>query len=156
MPIASPEIGGHEWLARVLVGFARAEQALGKLCIATGFSVEKGSLSNLEALRSRLLSVECKRCKALENRIARWVSCRGQRHLLAHATLARFFDEQGREVIVTRHLPRDKDDLTHDRIWTTAERQELLRVATNDGRSIADQVKNILADKAIMARLSAS
>src|SRR3990167_7759586 len=102
MPITSPEIGGHEWLARVLVGFARAEQALGKLCIANGFSVEKGSLSNLEALRSRLLSVECKRCKALENRIARWVSCRGQRHLLAHATLARFSTSKG-----VRSLLRD-------------------------------------------------
>jgi hypothetical protein len=77
------------------------------------------------------------------------------RHLLAHATLHCLIDGSGREIVITRTLPRDKEDVTPDRMWTPEEREDLLRQATNDGRSIADQVKNILADQACIARLRA-
>jgi hypothetical protein len=91
----------------------------------------------------------------LDSRIARWSAYRSMRHLLAHATLLCLVDASGREIIITRTLPRDKDDVTPDRMWTPEEREELLRQATNDGRSIADQVRNILADPATIARLRA-
>lgn len=77
------------------------------------------------------------------------------RHLLAHATLHCLIDGTGREIVVTRHLPRDKDDVTPDRMWTPEEREELLRQATSDSRSISDQVRNILADPSGVTRLRA-
>jgi hypothetical protein len=72
---------------------------------------------------------------------------------LAHATLTELIDGGGRVIVVTRTLPRDKEDVTPDRMWTPEEREKLLREATNDGRSIADQVRNILADPASVGRL---
>jgi hypothetical protein len=77
------------------------------------------------------------------------------RHLLAHATHHCLIDSAGRDIVVTRTLPRDKDDATPDRMWSPEEREDLLRQATNDSRSIADQVRNILADPATLGRLRA-
>jgi hypothetical protein len=148
-----PVRGAHDWLARVLIAFATAEQAIGKLCLALDLPIEKGSLSNLEDLRRRLRACGDKHCIALDNRIGRWASNRPFRHLLAHATLHEMRDATGREIIVTRHLPRDRNDVTPDRMWTPEERHELWRQATNDGRSIYDQARNLEANPAIMARL---
>jgi hypothetical protein len=75
--------------------------------------------------------------------------------LLAHATLCCLVDAAGREIVVTRHLPRDKDDVTPDRMWTPDEREELLRGATGDSRSIADHVSNILGDPIALRLLGA-
>jgi hypothetical protein len=63
------------------------------------------------------------------------------------------YDDSRTPVFVTRHLPLDKDDVTPDRVWTNVERLELLRVATNDGRSIQDQVKNLILDAKLIAQL---
>jgi hypothetical protein len=142
-----------EWLGRVLTNFARAEQAIGKLCIEVGLSTEKGSLCSLNELRKRLSTSDCKRSKTLDKRIERWQSIRGIRHLLAHATLHVLFDENKNVVVVSRHLPKDANDVTPDKMWTQQERVELLRVVTNDGRSIADQVKNLLEDAPRLKRL---
>jgi hypothetical protein len=120
-----------------------------------GLSIEKGSVSNLEALRHRLQKTQDRRCLALDKRIERWCANRPQRHLLAHATLHCLRDDQGREVVVTRHLPRDKNDVTPDRMWSSEERNEVLRQAAADGRSIEDQIRNILADSATLAKLKA-
>lgn len=143
----------HEWLGLVLTHFASAEQAIGRLCIHVDLPIEKGSLSSLADLRRRLTEVENKRCNTLSNRIDRWCSHRPLRHLLAHSTIHELHNSAGELVIVTRHLPRDKDDVTPDRLWTQAERQELLRQATNDSRSIADQIRNILADSNLVHAL---
>ncbi|WP_150125005.1 hypothetical protein [Tsuneonella mangrovi] len=136
-----------------MTNFAIAEQALGKLCHGLQLPITGGPLSSLNELRRRLVSSENKRFLALERRIARWSSYRSMRHLLAHATLHCLIDSSGREIVVTRTLPRDKDDVTPDRMWTPEEREELLRQATNDSRSIADQVANIVADASSIARL---
>lgn len=75
------------------------------------------------------------------------------RHLLAHATLIVLYDADRQPVLVTRHLPRDKADVTPDRIWPVAEQRELLRQVSNNSRSICDLVRNLLADSAALARL---
>jgi hypothetical protein len=143
------------WCARVLTSFAEAEQALGRLCLALGLSIESGSLSNLAQLRDRLERAEGRRYKLLIRRLDRWSANRPYRNLLAHATLHTLADKQGRQIVVTRHLPRDTNDVTPDRMWTEAERTELLREATSDGRSIADLVRNILDDAQLLKVLRA-
>lgn len=145
----------HGWLGQVLTSFAVAEQALGQLSLAVGLSVEKGSLGNLEALRGRIRTVNSTRLNALDNRIERWSRNRPIRHLLAHATISVLHDPAGREMIVTRHLPRDRDDVTPDRVWSPEERAEILRQARADGRSICDRVKTMLADPVLLAKLRA-
>lgn len=142
-----------EWAGRVLSHFASAEQAIGRLSLALDLPIEKGALSNLADLRNRLVAAEDRHCSALNNRIARWMSHRPVRHLLAHATIHQLTDQAGRDVVITRHLPRDRVDVTPDRMWTSEEREELLRQATSDSRSISDQVSNLLSDKALVAKL---
>ena len=143
----------YEWLARVLTNFALAEQSLGRLCVGLHLPIANGPLSSLNELRNRLTVSGDKQFVALDNRIARWKFYRTMRHLLAHATLHFLVDSSGREIVVTRTLPRDNEDVTPDRMWTPEEREELLRQATNDSRSIADQVRNILTDPAKISRL---
>ena len=75
------------------------------------------------------------------------------RHVLAHSTVRVLFDENDNAVVVTRHLPRDEDDVTPDRVWSAEESREVLRIATNDGRSIHDQVSNLLGDKKVIEQL---
>jgi len=145
-----------EWLAHVLINFAVGEQAIGTLCLELKLPIEKGSLSSLADLRRRLAAAGESRCNALNLRIQRWSDNRPQRHLLAHATIQCLTDSAGRLVVVTRHLPREKDDVTPDKAWTTDERQEILRQATNDGRSIADQVRNIISDRQLINKLRAA
>ncbi|WP_432201528.1 hypothetical protein ACRAQ7_04980 [Erythrobacter sp. W53] len=125
------------------------------LSIEVDLPIEKGALSNLAELQKRLVNVDDRRCKALNNRIKRWSSHRPLRHLLAHATLIELTDNSGEPVVVTRHLPRDKDDVTPDRLWSLAEQAEVLRQASSDSRSIADQVRNLTTDSALMAKLRA-
>lgn len=144
---AAPEFDPHAWLGLVLEHFARAEQAIGKLSVAIDLPINNGSLSSLNEIRNRLQKVGGKRCKMLDQRIARWSANRPFRHLLAHATLTTLFEASGAMVLVTRHLPRDANDVTPDRLWTAADQKELLRQATNDSRSICDQVSNPLADR---------
>ncbi len=151
-PVCSP----YEWLGRVLVGFAHAEQAIGRLSLALGLPIETGSLSSLTELRRRLQAADDKGCRELDKKIASWNSDRPKRHLLAHATLRILRDDRGREIVVTRHLPRSKNDVTPDLMWSLEERQEILRYATNDGRSIADQVKNLLGDQSRLAKLKSA
>lgn len=146
----------YEWVGRVLTHFALAEQAIGRLCTGLDLPIEKGSLSSLADLRHRLIKAQNKRCSGLDAGIGRWSANRPLRHLLAHATLHRLIDGAGREVIVTRHLPRDKDDVTPDRMWTGEEREDLLKQALAESRSIADQVNNILADPQIIKQLRAA
>lgn len=62
-------------------------------------------------------------------------------------------DSAGARFILTRHLPLDRFDMTPDKLWTEDECKELLRMATNDGRSIADQIRNLTQDSALMAEL---
>ncbi|MBX7494666.1 hypothetical protein K3172_02210 [Qipengyuania sp. 6B39] len=143
----------HCWMGMVLEHFARAEQAIGKLSVAIGLPINNGSLGSLNELRKRLAVQEGKKFKALDNRIARWSQNRPFRHLLAHATITRLFDANGRPVIITRHLPRDANDVTPDRLWTFEDQKDLLRQASNDSRSICDQVANLLADPAQVAAL---
>ncbi len=142
-----------DWLGRVLTHFAIAERAIGQLCIALDLPVENGPLSSLAALTARLQGTADKRCQALLRRIERWRAFRPLRHLLAHATIMIVHDAAGHRFFVTRHLPLDRHDVTPDRLWTEDECRELLRIATNDGRSIADQVRNILRQAALMAEL---
>jgi hypothetical protein len=94
-----------------------------------------------------------RRCQNLEKRIKRWQSLRPVRHVLAHATVRILFDENRNAVIVTRHLPRDEDDITPDRVWSAEESLEVLRIASNDGRSIHDQVQNLLGDTKVIEQL---
>jgi hypothetical protein len=143
----------HQWLAQVLTSFAKAEQAIGRLCLRLDLPIKNGPLGSVNELRKRLSRTEDRRCKNLEKRIERWQSLRPVRHVLAHATVQVLFDEQRNTVIVTRHLPRDEDDVTPDRVWTAAESTEMLRVAAADGRSIHDQVRNLLDDKKLIEQL---
>ena len=150
------EFEPHNWMGLVLDHFARAEQAIGRLSVALELPISNGSLSSLNELRKRLCSVGDRKTKALESRIARWSSNRPFRHLLAHATVTTLFDATGRPVIVTRHLPRDANDVTPDRLWLPEDQKELLRQAANDSRSICDQVRNLLADHVALGKLRGS
>lgn len=143
----------YQWLAQVLTSFARAEQAIGQLCLKLDLSIKNGPLGSVNELGARLLGSEDRRCRNLEKRIDRRQSLRPVRHVLAHGTVQVLYDESRAPVFVTRHLPLDKDDVTPDRVWTNAERLELLRVATNDGRSIQDQVKNLILDAKLIEKL---
>lgn len=143
----------HEWLGLVLTRFAQAEQSLGRLCIALELPVQNGPLTSLEQLQAMLARMDHPRCKALNNRIVRWKSLCPTRHLLAHATLHILTDEADRTIVITRHLPRDRNDVTPDRMWLPDEMAELLRQVTSDGRSVTDQVSNILSDKRLLVQL---
>jgi hypothetical protein len=143
----------HQWLGQVLTSFAKAEQAIGRLCVCANLPIKNGPLGSVNDLRKRLARTGERRCQNLEKRIARWQSLRPVRHVLAHATVRVLFDENRIPVIVTRHLPRDEDDVTPDRVWSSEESLEVLRVATNDGRSIHDQVRNLLEDKKLIDQL---
>jgi hypothetical protein len=143
----------YAWIGRVLTNFAEGEQAVGELCVALGLSIANGSLESLKHLQEILNASGERKCSALGKRIERWTGNRPLRHLLAHSKIFSLRDSGGSKVIVTRHLPRDKDDVTPDRLWTNEERQELLRQATNDGRSIRDLVRNILADSKLLTTL---
>jgi hypothetical protein len=158
LPVTSPAavsvpIEPFDWLGRVLAHFATAERAIGQLCIALDLPVEKGPLSSLQQLCNRLAQSSNKRCQTLLKRIERWRSFRPLRHLLAHASLLVVHDSAGNRFILTRHLPLDRYDVTPDRLWTHEECKELLRVASNDGRSIADQIRNVMQDSILMAQL---
>ena len=143
----------YAWIGRVLTNFAIAEQAIGRLCLKLDLPISNGSLTKIGELRERLRQSPDRKCQALEKRIERWSSNRPLRHLLAHSTVSCLTDASGGNVVVTRHLPRDASDVTPDRAWTRDERQELLRQATNDGRSIHDHVKGLLADPTRLAKL---
>lgn len=143
----------YVWIGKVLTNFAIAEQAIGSLCFKLNLSVSNGALTSLADLRKRLSETGERKCRMLDNRIERWNANRPYRHLLAHATISCLTDVSGKQVIVTRHLPRDSSDVTPDRTWTNEERRELLRQATSDGRSIHDHVKALLADPARLAKL---
>lgn len=149
---ASP-IEPFDWLGRVLAHFATAERAIGQLCIALDLPVEKGPLSSLQQLCNRLTRSNDKRSHALLKRIERWRSFRPLRHLLAHASVLVVHDSADNRFILTRHLPLDRYDVTPDRLWTQEECKELLRVASNDGRSIADQIRNLMQNSALMTEL---
>ncbi len=158
LPITSPAaqaapIEPFDWLGRVLANFATAERAIGQLCIALDLPVEKGPLSNLQNLCNRLARSSDKRSQTLLKRIERWRSFRPLRHLLAHASIIVVHDTTGNRFFVTRHLPLDRYDVTPDKLWTEDECRELLRVATNDGRSIADQIRNLMQNSVVLAEL---
>ncbi|WP_448501503.1 hypothetical protein [Sphingomonas sp.] len=158
LPLAPAEprldlAGAHQWLAQVLVNFAKAEQAIGRLCVSLDLPIKNGPLGSVNELRERLKASDDRRCHMLEKRIARWQMLRPVRHVLAHATLQILFDEKRNPILVTRHLPLDRNDVTPDRVWTEAERAELLRLATNDGRSIHDQIRNLQTDAKLLAAL---
>lgn len=146
----------YSWLGLVLTNFAVAEQALGKLSLALGMSIGNGSLGSLKVVRQKLRATDTRKCNALERRIERWCRNRPIRHLLAHATITVLTDGDGQQAVVTRHLPRDENDVTPDRLWTEAERAEILRQAAADGRSIRDHVDGLLADAATMGKLRLS
>lgn len=143
----------HQWLAQVLTNFAKAEQAIGRLCLGVNLPIKNGPLGSVNELRNRLKRTNERRCQNLKKCIERWQSLRPVRHVLAHATVRVLLDENRKPVIVTRHLPRDEDDVTPDRVWSNEESLEVLRVASNDGRSIHDQVRNLLDDKSIIEQL---
>ncbi len=158
LPVISPtaatdELEPFAWLGRVLTHFATGERAIGQLCLALDLPVEKGPLSSLGLLCTRLSRSSDKRCQTLLKRIERWRSFRPLRHLLAHASVMVVHDSAGNRYILTRHLPLDRHDVTPDRLWTQDECKELLRVSTNDGRSIADQIRNLTQNAAIIAEL---
>ena len=142
-----------DWLGRVLNHFAIGERAIGQFCAALDLPVEKGPLSSLQALCEKLAKGSDKRCQTLLKRIERWRSCRPLRHLLAHASVMVVHDSAGRRFILTRHCSLDRNDVTPDRLWTEEECRELLRVATNDGRSIADQIRNLTGNPVLLAEL---
>lgn len=142
-----------EWLAKVLTSFAKAEQAIGRLSLSIDLPIQNGPLGSINALRARLTRSDQRLCLSLEKRIARWQSLRPLRHLLAHATVRILYDAERRPILVTRHLPLDKIDTTPDRLWEVEDRIELLRVATSDGRSIHDQVANLLSKPDILKYL---
>jgi len=150
VPVA---IEPFDWLGRVLNHFAIAERAIGQFCVAVDLPVEKGPLSSLQILCNRLARSNDKRCQTLLKRVERWRSLRPLRHLLAHASIMVVHDGAGNRFILTRHLPLDRFDVTPDRMWTEEECKELLRVATNDGRSITDQVRNLMQNSALLAEL---
>lgn len=153
VPQAARLIEPFDWLGRVLAHFATAERAIGQLCIALDLPIEKGPLSSLQQLCHRLSRSKDKRCQALLKRIERWRSLRPMRHLLAHASLLVVRDHAGNTFILTRHLPLDRHDVTPDRLWTQEECMELLRVASNDGRSIADQIRNLMQNSTAVGEL---
>ena len=142
-----------QWLAQVLTSFAKAEQAIGQLCSKLDLKIKNSHLDSVNELRARLARSENRRCRNLERRIDRWQSLRPVRHLLAHGTLQVLYDEGCNPVFVTRHLPLDRELVTPDRVWSGAECKELLRVVSNDGRSIHDQVKNLIDDAELIAKL---
>ena len=146
--------GPHAWMGLVLDNFAKGEQAVGRLSSALGLPIANGSLGSLKELRNRLSSSDNPAARALEKRIARWIKNRPYRHLLAHATITTLYDAGGHPVLVTRHLPLDETDVTPDRIWSLEEQNELLRQASNDGRSICDHVRNLLSDPVALRALS--
>ncbi len=148
-----PTLEPFDWLGRVLTQFAIGERAIGQLCLALDLPVEKGPLSSLQIVCNRLARNSDKRCQSLVKRIERWRSLRPLRHLLAHASLMEVHDGAGNRYFLTRHLPLDRYDVTPDRLWAETECRELLRVATNDGRSIADQIRNLVQNTAVMAEL---
>lgn len=152
-PGTQNDIEPHRWMGMVLDHFAQAEQALGRLSLALDLPISNGSLTSLEDLRRRLAAADERKSTLLEKRIVRWRDNRPYRHLLAHATLTTLYDADRQPVLVTRHLPRDKSDVTPDRIWPLAERRELLRQAMSDSRSICDLVRNLLADPAALTKL---
>ena len=145
-----------DWLGRVLTQFAIGERAIGQLCINLDLPIEKGPLTSLQLLCTRLARTTDRRCQALLKRIERWRSLRPLRHLLAHGSITVMHDSAGNRYFLTRHLPQDRYDVTPDRLWTDAECRELLRVATNDGRSIADQVRNLMQNVTVIAELKKS
>ena len=146
----------YVWIGRVLTNFAIAEQAIGQLCLRLDLPIANGTLSSLAELRSRLRASADRKCHALEKRIERWAANRPFRNLLAHCTIMCLTDRDQRLVIATRHLPRDKLDVTPDRLWTLEERSELLRQATNDGRSISDHINGLLCEPTKLAKLQVS
>lgn len=143
----------YQWLAQVLTSFAKAEQAIGQLCLRLDLRIKNGPLTSVDQLRARLGKSEEPRIKNLIKRIDRWRSLRPLRHVLAHCTLQVLYDENRNPLIVTRHLPLDKEDVTPDRVWSDLEREDLHRIATSDARSIHDQVHNILKDAKVVAAL---
>lgn len=153
-PAAAIAIEPSDWLGRVLAHFATAERAIGQLCIILDLPVAKGPLSSLQQLCNRLARSSDRRCQTLLKRIERWRSFRPLRHLLAHASVLVVHDSAGNRYILTRHLPLDRYDVTPDRLWTQEECKELLRVASNDGRSIADQIRNLLQNSALLGELN--
>jgi hypothetical protein len=142
-----------DWLGRVLTNFAVAERAIGQLCIALELPVENGPLCSLQVLTIRLSRSSDRRCQTLLKRVERWRSLRPMRHLLAHASILTVHDNAGNRFFLTRHLPLDRYDVTPDRLWTEGECRDLLRIATNDGRSIADQIRNLIQNNVIMTEL---
>lgn len=62
-------------------------------------------------------------------------------------------DNMGNSFLLTRHLPLDRYDVTPDRLWTRDECQQLLKVASSDGRSITDQIRNLMQTPALMTAL---
>ena len=142
-----------DWLGKVLTHFATAERAIGQLCIALNLPIEKGPLSSLQDLCNRLEHSGDKRCRTLLKRIERWRAFRPLRHLLAHASILVVHDVAGNRYFLTRHLPLDRYDVTPDRLWTDEECRELLRVANNDGRSIADQIRNVMQNSLLLTAL---
>ena len=150
---SSAEFNPHIWMGLVLDHFARAEQAIGRLSVLLDLPISNGSLGSLNEIRNRLQKVGSKQCRALDQRVARWSTNRPYRHLLAHATITTLFDAGGNMVVVTRHLPRDINDVTPDRMWTAEDQKELLRQATNDSRSICDQVRNLSSDLSALQAL---
>lgn len=155
MPTRLP-IEPFDWLGRVLTQFAIAERAIGQLCLTLDLPVDKGPLSSLQVLCARLSRCGDRRCQTLLKRIERWRSFRPLRHLLAHASVMVVHDGTGNRFLLTRHLPLDRHDVTPDRLWTEEECRDLLKVATNDGRSITDQIRNLTQNSAIMAELKKS
>ena len=143
----------HTWMGLVLDHFARGEQALGQLSLSLGLCVSNGSLGSLNELRNRLRNSDNRKAKLLDKRIERWSQNRPFRHLLAHATITTLFDAGGGAFVITRHLPRDQNDVTPDRMWSEDDRKKLLRQASSDSRSIADHVRNLLADPLAMQTL---
>lgn len=150
------QFNAHEWVGQILDHFGRAEQAIGELCLELGLPITSGSLGSLKQLRTKLAASPSKRARTLERRIGRWQSNRPYRHLLAHARIEVLFNNKGEPVLATRHLPRDPEDVTRDKLWTADEQKELLKNCSNDGRSICDLVNNILTDKLVLTALKES
>lgn len=158
LPIVAANPRGDEaealiWLAQVLTNFAKAEQAIGQMCLRLDLPIKNGPLGSVNELRARLKASGDRRCRNLEKRIDRWQSLRPVRHVLAHGTVLVLYDETRNPVFVTRHLPLDKEDVTPDRVWTNAECLQLLRVSAADSRSISDQVRNLQDDNKLVEKL---
>lgn len=141
------------WLANVLIRYASAEQALGTFCRTLDLPSKSGGLDRLAELLVLLAGQTDRECKMLGQRIERWRANRPYRHLLAHSTLRILKDENGQRLVATRHLPRDVNDVTHDRLLTDEERDALLAEVSKDSRSICDLTRNLRSDPALIARL---